>query len=92
MGVRGEAERDFDDVEEGRFGQCQAALAEVGSGVKGEDVRASPERFGVEEGGVAAAIGVGTNLADDRSRGAVQELHKHSGCRNTLCGIQNVSG
>lgn len=82
---------DFDGIEEGRVGEGGVAGAEVGRGFEGEDVGAGLERVAFEEGRVAAAIGVCSGFDDQGACAAMEQAHKHSGSRNSLRSVQNVS-
>lgn len=88
----GEADGQFHDIEKRRVGQGEASCAEVVGDMEEQEILARDEAFAFQQGGVAAAVGVGARLTQEGARGPVAEMHKHSGGGNAICGVQNVSG
>lgn len=88
--VAGEADGEFDDVEEGRAGEARAALPEIISGVEGECVTACCEGVAFEQRRVAPAVGVCFRFAQEMA--IPEQANRHSRGRDALCRVENVSG
>src|SRR5215472_3080027 len=69
LGGIGDAEADYDLVQEGRARQRYAAAGEIGAGVKHELIDPSQEGGTLEQGGIAAAIGIRDSGGEGRAAG-----------------------